>query len=80
MFVLCGDRTYDLLSSNRVFRPFSIYIPERVGEASQAEAPTFYQNYLVMKNTADVKGSLAPSDRSLFQMRVILYSRRLQHP
>jgi hypothetical protein len=31
-------------------------MPEGVAEASQIPPPTFCQNYLVMKNTADVPG------------------------
>jgi hypothetical protein len=55
---------YDLLlrpfSSFRIHTYRSRLIPEEVAEASQIFL--LYQNYLAMRNTADVTGGLLPSD------------------
>jgi hypothetical protein len=49
----------------------SDFIPEGVsrGISDSFESPTFYQNYLAMRNTADVfLIAVSPSDRSLTQV------------
>jgi hypothetical protein len=52
----------------------SRFIPEGVAEASQlSETPTFYQNYLATRNTADVTGgkSIAVSSQSISGVGVV---------